>query len=141
MQSRRWPPYVMPSPPMVVVMASTALASALITGVDYLLFPQKAEELLQAEQVTPYLMWGGVLTFGVLLAVSGYLVHRWTLTIFRHALLTGVYAAIGLADVYGGVLDYTGAGIRAGAGFLLVQAVLHSQLAIVAWRRWDRDRG
>ncbi|GFG83332.1 hypothetical protein [Mycolicibacter algericus] len=67
--------------------------------------------------------------------------HRWPVTILGHALLAGIFCAFGLGEIITGLGNIAGDELRTGAAFLCVQAVLHAELTVVAWRRWDAARG
>ena len=125
---------------MIVILASFSLFSALFRGVDYLVFPQRESVLVAVENAATTREWGVILVFGVLMAVAGYVVKRWPVAILGHALLIGVFAAFGIGALAVGFSDLAGDGLRTGISYLCLQTVLHSQLAIIAWRRWDMDR-
>lgn len=137
----RWLPYAQLGPLGVLVLAAGSLAAALFRGADYLALPQDETGLSAAEHALPIDHWGMLLLLGVGLAVIGYLVHRWPLTILGHALLAGIFAAFGLGEIVTGLANIAGDELRTGVAFLCVQAVLHAELTVVAWRRWDAARG
>ncbi|MDQ2628441.1 MAG: hypothetical protein M3Y90_15790 [Actinomycetota bacterium] len=136
----RWLPYTAITERMVVALAAGALAAALWRGADYLALPQSAG-MSVAEKALPIAHWGALIIIGVLLAVLGYLLHRWPVTIMGHALLAGIFAALGVGEIATGLTDIAGDSLRAGVALLCVQAVLHAELTVVAWRRWDAARG
>lgn len=137
----RWLPYAPLGPLGVLVLAAGSLTAALLRGTDYLALPQDDAGLSAAEHALPINHWGMLLLLGVALAVVGYLVHRWPLTILGHALLAGIFAAFGLGEIVTGLGDIAGDSLRTGVAFLCVQSVVHTLLTMVAWRRWDAARG
>lgn len=137
----RWLPYAPLGPLGVLVLAAGSLTAALLRGTDYLALPQDDAGLSAAEHALPINHWGMLLLLGVALAVVGYLVHRWPLTILGHALLAGIFAAFGLGEIVTGLGDIADDSLRTGVAFLCVQSVVHTLLTTVAWRRWDAARG
>lgn len=137
----RWLPYMPLTERLVMILAAGSLTAALLRGADYLLLPQQEPDLSAAEAALPIGHWGALLVLGVLLAVVGYLVHRWPITILGHALLAGIFGAFGLGEIITGLGNIAGDELRTGIAFLCVQAVLHAELTVVAWRRWDAARG
>ena len=138
----RWLPYAPLGPLGVLILAACSLTAALFRGADYLLLlPQSDGTLSAAETVMRIDYWGMALLLGVGLAVVGYLVHKWPVTILGHTMLAGIFAAFGLGDVFTGLGDIAGDGLRTGIAFLCVQSVVHTLLTTVAWRRWDAARG
>lgn len=141
MMVSRWLPYTALTERLVMILAGGSLGAALFRGVDYLLLPQQETGLSAAETALPISHWGALLIAGVMLAVVGYLVHRWPVTILGHALLAGIFAAFGIGEIVTGLANIAGDELRTGVTFLCVQAVLHAELTVVAWRRWDAARG
>lgn len=137
----RWLPYAPLGARGVLVLAGGALTAALWRGADYLLLPQQDAGLSAAEHALPIDHWGLLLLAGVILSVGGYVFHRWPLTILGHALLAGIFAAFGLGEIVIGLSDVAGDSLRTGVAFLCVQSVVHAELTVVAWRRWDAARG
>lgn len=136
----RWLPYTAITERLVMILAAGSLTAALLRGADYIALPQH-DGLSAAESALPIGTWGALLVIGVMLAIVGYLVHRWPVTILGHALLAGIFAAFGLGEIVTGLGDIAGDELRTGVAFLCVQAVLHAELTLVAWRRWDAARG
>lgn len=136
-----WPPYAALGPRLVLALAVTSLAGALINGADYILLPQDESALSFAEAALPIQAWGALLVLGVLLSIGGYLVHRWPLTIFGHTLLMGFFAAIGVGEFITFLSNIAGDELRVATIYILCQAVLNAMLAALAWLRWDAARG
>ncbi|KKB98834.1 hypothetical protein [Mycolicibacter arupensis] len=136
-----WPPYAAIGPRVVLTLAVTSLACAMINGTDYLVLPQDEAALSFTESALPIHVWGALLLFCVSLAVGGYLVHRWPLTILGHALLAGVFLAIGVGEFVTFLHNIAGDELRVGTLYVLGQAVLNVVLTVMAWLRWDAARG
>ena len=134
-------PYEVLSARMITTLAYGSLASALIHGIDYLILPQRDDVLSVAERAAPVQAWGVLLLVATALTFAGRIVHRWPVTIIGHALLAGVFCALGVGALIGGVIDPAGDGFRDGAGYLGVQTCVHLLLTRSAWRRWDSWRG
>lgn len=141
MMVSRWLPYTALTERLVAILAATSLLAALFRGLDYRLLPQQEPELSAAELALPIGHWGALLILGVTLAVGGYIAHRWPVTIMGHALLAGIFCAFGLGEIVSGLSNIDGDELRTGIAFLCVQSVLHAELTVVAWRRWDAARG
>lgn len=142
MSPARWLwPYQPITARLVFILAATSLISALLRGVDYIVLPQDELSLSIAENALPIQDWGALLVLGVTMSVSGYVVHRWPVTILGHALLVGIFCAFGIGDVLAGLHHIAGHELRTGATYLLTQMVVHALLTLVAWRRWDAARG
>lgn len=137
----RWPPYAALGPRLVLTIAVTSLAIALINGADYLLLPQDQAALSYAEAAMPIQAWGASLVLCVILAVGGYIVHRWPLTILGHAILASLFGAIGVGELITFLGNMAGDELRVGTLYLLGQAVLNAMLTVMAWLRWDAARG
>lgn len=140
MSRLHWSPYVLPSPWMVVAMSASSLFAAAFRGLDYLILPQADCDMTGAEILLSTREWGVLLMVGVALCAFGYLVHRWPVTILGHALLAGVFLTFGVMNVLDGAHHIHTAELRIGVAFLCVQTMLHAQLVLVSWWRWDAAR-
>lgn len=137
----RWLPYAAFTERLVMILAAGSLTAAILRGVDYVLLPQQDPDLSAAESALPIGYWGALLILGVALAIFGYFLHRWPVTILGHALLSGIFTAFGLGEIITGLSNIAGDELRTGVAFLCVQALLHAELTVAAWRRWDVARG
>jgi hypothetical protein len=133
-------PHISLSAPMTVTLAWCALVAAFVRGFDYVVLPQRSAVLSMVERAAPISEWGWLLIGGVILGAAGWLKRWWPVAIAGHAVLAGAAGALGAGLLISGSDDIAGVGLRDGAAFILIQAVVHALVIVALWREWDHQR-